>query len=75
MLIDFKTGTPDASDDIAPSIMMQMAAYRDLVGRAKPGKEITCAIVWTQIARLDRLPGADLDGALEDIRAGAFTLA
>ena len=55
--------------------MMQMAAYRELVARAKPDKEITCGIVWTQIARLDRLPAAALDAALEDIRAGAFTLA
>ena len=75
MLIDFKTGTPDASGEFAPAIMMQMAAYRDLVARAKPDKKITCGIVWTQIARLDRLPAAALDGALEDIRAGAFALA
>ena len=75
MLIDFKTGTPDASGETAPAIMMQMAAYRDLVGRAKPDKKITCGIVWTQIARLDRLAASDLDAALEDIRAGAFALA
>ena len=75
MLIDFKTGTPDASGDIGPALMMQMAVYRDLVGRAKPDKKITCGIVWTQIARLDQLAASDLDAALEDIRAGAFTLA
>ena len=55
ILIDFKTGTPDASGDIGPALMMQMAVYRDLVGRAKPDKKITCGIVWTQIARLDQL--------------------
>ena len=75
MLIDFKTGTPDASGDIGPALMMQMAVYRDLVARAKPDKKITCGIVWTQIARLDQLAASDLDAALEDIRTGAFTLA
>ena len=75
MLIDFKTGTPDASGDIGPALMMQMAVYRDLVARAKPDKKITCGIVWTQIARLDQLAASDLDAALEDIRMGAFTLA
>ena len=75
LLIDFKTGTPDASGDIGPALMMQMAVYRDLVARAKPDKKITCGIVWTQIARLDQLAASDLDAALEDIRMGAFTLA
>ena len=75
MLIDFKTGTPDPSGATAPAIMMQMAAYRELAGRAKPDKKITCGIVWTQIARLDQLAASELDAALEDIRAGAFTLA
>ncbi|MEC8094943.1 MAG: 3'-5' exonuclease, partial [Pseudomonadota bacterium] len=60
MLIDFKTGTPDASGDIGPALMMQMAVYRDLVARAKPDKKITCGIVWTQIARLDQLAASDL---------------
>ena len=73
-LIDFKTGTPDPADAVSSAIYMQMAAYRDLVSRAKPGIDVRCGVVWTQNARLDWLAAPALDAAFDDICAGAFAL-
>ena len=35
-----------------------MAAYRELLARAFPGREIRAALLWTQGPRLDRLPAS-----------------
>ena len=63
LLADYKTNRdPPASIAGTPVLYLrQMAAYRALLRRIHPGREVICALVWTRAARMDVLPGALLD--------------
>ena len=74
LLVDFKTGTPPQNTTDSGPYMRQMAAYRALMRAAKPGKPVTCALVWTQNGRIETLDEALLDTALDKILNGANPL-
>lgn len=62
-LIDYKTNRPPpgAVAEVAPAYLRQMAAYRDLLRLAFPGRAVECALLWTYAARLMPLPDSLLD--------------
>ncbi|MDF1687447.1 MAG: double-strand break repair helicase AddA [Parvibaculaceae bacterium] len=57
-IIDFKTNRPAAksTQDIAPAYVAQMAAYRALLQRAYPEKQVTCWLLWTDGPDLMEIP-------------------
>ena len=59
-ILDYKTSRqPPATPETTPvAYLRQMAAYRELLARAFPGREIRAALLWTQGPRLDRLPAS-----------------
>jgi ATP-dependent helicase/nuclease subunit A len=65
-ILDLKTGRPrPASGD--KSITRQMALYAALMGALYPGREIVCAVLWTETGALDPLDPAALQEALAAI--------
>ena len=66
LVVDFKTNRPPPEDvkDVAPAYLAQMAAYRALLQVLYPGRQVTCALIWTDGARLMELPDAAMDAAL-----------
>jgi ATP-dependent helicase/nuclease subunit A len=63
LVADYKTNrTPPARADAVPVLYLrQMAAYRDVLRGALPGRAVTCALVWTATARIMPLPDSLLD--------------
>ncbi len=63
LLADYKTNrAPPATADAVPVLYLrQMAAYRAVLRGALPGREISCALVWTSAAHVMALPHALLD--------------
>jgi len=54
LIVDYKTNREPPSDEAAvPRIYWrQMAAYRALLRRLYPGREVRCALLWTREPRL-----------------------
>ncbi|MGP1275819.1 MAG: double-strand break repair helicase AddA [Caulobacterales bacterium] len=67
LIVDFKTNRPPPAevDAVAPAYLAQMGAYRALLRALYPGRQVRCALVWTDAARLMELPDAAMDAALE----------
>ena len=70
---DFKTNRhPPESIDRTPVLYLrQMAAYRALLRGVYPGRQVTCALVWTEGVRVDILPAALLDRYAPDMKGAA----
>lgn len=75
IIADYKTNRrPPASNSDTPVLYLrQLAAYRAVLRRIFPGREVRCALVWTQAARVAVIGGEVLDrydpetlGALAD---------
>ncbi|HEY4344875.1 MAG TPA: double-strand break repair helicase AddA [Parvibaculum sp.] len=66
LVIDYKTNRPAPPDieRVSKAYLAQMAAYRALLSEIYPGREIACALLWTDGPRLMELPPAALDAAL-----------
>jgi ATP-dependent helicase/nuclease subunit A len=49
-IVDFKTmrPVPASEDEVAPLYLRQLAIYRAALQRIYPGREIRCALLWTQ---------------------------
>ncbi len=54
LIVDYKTlrPPPAAEDEVAPTYLRQLAAYQAALARIYPGREIRCALLWTQGPRL-----------------------
>src|SRR5262249_24794537 len=54
LVIDFKTlrSPPITEADVAPAYLRQLALYRSALARIFPGREIRCALLWTEGPRL-----------------------
>ncbi len=50
LIVDYKTMRPVAAseDEVAPLYLRQLAIYRAALVRIYPGREIRCALLWTQ---------------------------
>jgi ATP-dependent helicase/nuclease subunit A len=64
LLADYKTNrVPPAGPEGAPvAYLRQMAAYREVLRGAFPGRRVVCALVWTVGAAVMPLPDSLLDG-------------
>jgi ATP-dependent helicase/nuclease subunit A len=63
LVLDYKTNRPppETPEGVPPLYLRQMAAYRDLLGAAFPGRAVEAVLVWTYGARVMPLPDALLD--------------
>ncbi|MGZ9033543.1 MAG: PD-(D/E)XK nuclease family protein, partial [Rhodospirillales bacterium] len=63
MIVDYKTDRPaPARPDAAPArYLAQMAAYRAALRLIYPGKEVRCALLWSDVPSLMVLPDTLLD--------------
>jgi ATP-dependent helicase/nuclease subunit A len=63
LVVDYKTGRrpPDRVEAAPVAYLRQMAAYRALLGKVYPGRQVRAALLWTQGPRLDVLPDHVLD--------------
>ena len=54
LVVDFKTlRTPPATEaEVSPIYLRQLALYRTALARIYPGREIRCALLWTDGPRL-----------------------
>jgi ATP-dependent helicase/nuclease subunit A len=50
LIVDYKTMRPAplAEDGVAPIYLRQLASYRAALARIYPGREIRCALLWTE---------------------------
>lgn len=62
LVVDYKTDRvpPAAVDQVPRAYLRQMAAYRALLRRIYPGREVRCALLWTAEPRLMILEDAVL---------------
>lgn len=66
MVIDYKTNRPPPLNvqDVPDVYLRQMGLYARVLGKIYPDKTISCALLWTDGARLMPLPEDRLDAAL-----------
>ena len=50
LIVDYKTmrPVPPSEDEVAPLYLRQLAIYREALARIYPGRDIRCALLWTQ---------------------------
>ncbi|WP_207477775.1 double-strand break repair helicase AddA [Arenibaculum pallidiluteum] len=62
-ILDYKTNRPApmAEEDVSPAYLQQMAAYRAALRRIYPGRDVRCALIWTDGPRPMPLSSALLD--------------
>ncbi|MEO5336356.1 MAG: PD-(D/E)XK nuclease family protein, partial [Magnetospirillum sp. WYHS-4] len=63
LVVDYKTNRPppERPEEVARLYLGQMAAYRALLSRVYPGRNLRCFLLWTDGPRLMELPPALLD--------------
>jgi ATP-dependent helicase/nuclease subunit A len=73
MIVDYKNGrhVPKTPRGVNKKYIVQMAAYRLALQKIYPGKDVRCALLWTQTAELMELPPAQMDAALAEIKLTA----
>lgn len=73
LIVDYKTSrmAPARPEDVDPSFVAQMAAYRTVARAAWPNHAVRCALVWTDGPSLMMLPDGLMDEALARLRAAA----
>jgi len=70
-IVDYKSNRPPPTDpaDVSDLYLGQMAAYRELAREIYPGRDISCALLWTDGPHLMVLPDSLLDAALQKVAA------
>ncbi len=63
LIADFKTNrrAPEQVGDTPVMYVRQMAAYRAVLRQIFPDRPVTCALIWTRVARVVMLPDELLD--------------
>ena len=66
LIVDFKTDRPppERPEDVGPAYLTQMAAYAAVIKEAYPGRQVRCALVWTDGPKLMELPAHLLANAI-----------
>ncbi len=69
LVIDYKTNRPPPRDPnkVSPLYLRQMAVYQTLLAEAYPGRQISCALLWTDGPFMMKLPNPLLEKALSDL--------
>jgi len=62
LIVDYKTMRPVPTDEsqVPPAYLEQLSAYRAALGGVYPGKNIRCALLWTEGPSLMAIPTAAL---------------
>lgn len=70
-IIDFKSDrpSPERAEDAPEGYVLQMALYRAVLAQIFPGREVRCALIWTEKPLLVELPGAMMDAQLAGLGA------
>jgi ATP-dependent helicase/nuclease subunit A len=65
LIVDYKTGSfiPRKAASAPPAYVAQLAAYRDVLRRLFPGRDVRAALLWIDGPVLMELPAALLDAA------------
>jgi ATP-dependent helicase/nuclease subunit A len=65
LVVDFKTNRPPPSslDAVPEGYLRQLAAYAHLLSRLYPGRQVECALLWTDAPSLMAVPQDMLDRA------------
>jgi ATP-dependent helicase/nuclease subunit A len=76
LIIDFKTHgvVPASFSEVPKTYFRQMELYRTALSQIYPDKSITCALLWTDIPRLDVLPLSLLQTPLSELTPPEETL-
>jgi len=63
LIVDYKTNRPPPRrpDNVSLVYLRQMSAYRGILKQIWPGKDIVCALLWTDGPRIMSLPEYLLD--------------
>ena len=63
IIADYKTlrPVPKSPGEVPESYLNQMAAYRAIMEKIYPEREVSCVIVWTDIPKVMEIPNALLD--------------
>jgi len=63
LIADFKTNrhAPERASDTPVMYLRQMAAYRAVLQQIFPDRPVSCALIWTRVARVVMLPDELLD--------------
>ncbi|MCA3573193.1 MAG: PD-(D/E)XK nuclease family protein, partial [Aestuariivirga sp.] len=73
LVADYKTDreVPESPESCNPAYLMQLAAYRDALRLAEPGKPMRFCLLWTEGPKLMEIPDTLLDrmAALRQPRA------
>lgn len=75
LIADFKTNrdVPESAADAPKLYLAQMALYRAALRKIYSGKDVTCALIWTDSALLMPLPDELLDREMERLAAISAT--
>ncbi|KQZ82784.1 ATP-dependent helicase [Mesorhizobium sp. Root157] len=71
LIIDYKTNrpAPTSLDKVPPAYVLQLALYRALLKSLYPDREISAALLFTEVPRLIELPASAMDDALARLTA------
>ncbi len=71
LIVDFKTNRPPptSEEEVGELYLSQMALYRAAAAKIFPGRQIGCALVWTEGPRLMRLSDRLLDAQFSRIQS------
>ncbi len=71
LAVDFKTNraVPATPEDTPEGLLRQLGAYRAVLGRIYPGRDVRTAILWTQSRELMRFENALVDAAFRHLDA------
>jgi ATP-dependent helicase/nuclease subunit A len=66
LIVDYKTvhPVPASEDEVAAIYLRQLAIYREALARIYPGREVCCALLWTQAPMLMPISSDKLAGRL-----------
>jgi ATP-dependent helicase/nuclease subunit A len=76
LVLDYKTNRPppETPEEVAPSYVAQLAAYRTALRLMFPGRALRAALIWTDGPKLMEIPSNLLDCAERRILEGGASL-
>lgn len=72
IVLDFKTDrpAPATAEDTPDHYVLQLALYREVLRKIFPGRNILCALLWTEAPLLLELPKSRLDAVIQPFLHG-----
>lgn len=72
IVLDFKTDrpAPTTAEDTPDQYVLQLALYREVLRKIFPGRNVSCALLWTEAPLLLELPKSRLDAVIQPFLRG-----